>query len=133
MIDATPAQTDWLRSIRSGQFDAMPEPFNWANSRDFAHLIDGYTLSQQAGLGRLGSLANARFDEAQENGHWSGTALELWCCLFFEHRRYRHMGEGEPTGSDLKLLNHLCIRLRQQLQVLPDDERQSLLAALQQD
>lgn len=133
MIDATTAQPDWLFRIRAGRFDAIPEPFTWDGSLDFAHLINGYTLSQQTGFGRLGTLANARFDEARDTGQWSGTALELWCCLFFEHRRYRHMGEGDPTGSDLDLLNRLCTRLRQQLQTLIEDESQTLLAALQQD
>ena len=132
MTDPSHSPPDWVRFVRTGQFEAMPAPFTWDLSHDFAHLIDGYTLSQQAGLGPLGSFANAHFDEAQETGHWSGAALELWCCLFFEHRRYRHMGEGEPTGSDLDLLNRLCTRLRQQLQTLTDEERQTLLIALPQ-
>ena len=42
------------------------------------------------------------------------------------------MGEGEPTGSDLDLLNRLCTRLRQQLQTLTDEKRQTLLIALPQ-
>lgn len=133
MNDAAASQLDWLRFVRAGQFDAMPNAFAWDCSLDFAHLIDGYTLSQQAGLGQLGYFANARFVQAGETGHWSGTALELWCCLFFEHRRYRHMDEGEPTGSDLDLLNGLCASLRHRLQALPDSERQTLIAAFQQN
>ena len=132
MTDPRRSPSGWLRLVRAGQFNAMPDPFTWDISHDFAHLINGYTLSQQAGLGQLGLLANACFDDAQETGHWSGTALELWCCLFFEHRRYRHMGEGEPTGSDLDLLNRLCTRLRLELQTLTDEERQTLLIALPQ-
>lgn len=131
--DAATSQPDWIRSIRAGQFDAIPNAFSWDISHDFAHLINGYTLSQEAGLGPLGHFANARIDEAQETGHWSGTGLELWCCLFFEHRRYRHMGEGDPTDSDLDLLNRLCTRLRLRLSTVTDEERQTLLIALQQD
>lgn len=133
MTDPSHSPPDWLRFVRSGHFEAMPDPFTWDISHDFAHLIDGYRLSQEAELGSLGHFANARFDEAQETGHWSGTALQLWCCLFFEHRRYRHMGEGEPTGSDLDLLNRLCTRLRLRLQTLTNDDRRTLLAGMQQD
>lgn len=124
------SRSGWLLRVQAGRFDAVPDALSWYTSAEFAHLIDGYALSRQTGLGHLADLANARFDQAREDGRWTGTPIELWCCLFFEHRRYRHMGEGDPIASDLDLLDRLCARLRQQLRDVADDERRTLLAAL---
>ena len=73
-------------------------------------------------VGVSSPLANERRDEAEFSGQWRGMALELWCALFFEHRRYRHGGEGDPTGRDLELLNRLCATLRRKLQTMSADE-----------
>ena len=62
-------------------------------------------------------------------GVWRGTARELWLCLFFEHRRWRHFGEY-PKGNDLKLLDDLCRVLREQLLLVQGDERAELLKLL---
>lgn len=39
-------------------------------------------------------MANRRLQQAQAIGVWDGNALELWLCLFFEHRRWRHFDNG---------------------------------------
>lgn len=122
----------WLAEVRGGNFAAIPLPFSWDHSIEFAHLIDGYALADTIDIGQLSPFANARLDQARAEGFWSGTAIELWCCLFFEHRRYRHMGEGEPTGPDLALLNDLCATLRLQLQTVTNADRRTLTAAIHQ-
>jgi hypothetical protein len=93
----------------------------------FSHLIDGYLVSGIMGWGLLRVWANERRDEAEFTGQWRGTALELWCCLFFERRRYRHGGEGDPTGPDLELLDRLCAILREKLRRLSTDEYRQIV------
>jgi hypothetical protein len=70
---------------------------------------------------------NERGAEATCTGGWRGTALELWCVLFYERRRYRHGGEGDPNGRDLERLDQLCMTLRSKLQVLRPEEHALLL------
>jgi hypothetical protein len=115
----------WEKLLREGQFAAIPESFCWAKSAVFAHLIDGY-----ANMGdSLGALANERLQAAEMQGVWRGTTRELWLCLFFEHRRWRHFGEF-PTGNDLKLLDDLCRVMREQLLIVQEDERVEILKLL---
>lgn len=115
----------WEELIRMGQFDAIPESFSWQASAEFAHLIDGYAIMGDA----LGTLANEHLQAAERQGVWRGTARELWLCLFFEHRRWRHFGEY-PKGNDLKLLDDLCRVLREQLLIVQEDERVEILKLL---
>jgi hypothetical protein len=115
----------WEELLRKGQFAAIPESFCWEDSTTFAHLINGYAI-----LGDdLDTLANERLQAAEMQGFWRGTARELWLCLFFEPRRWRHFGEY-PSGNDLKLLDDLCIALRQQLLVAHENERVEILNLL---
>ena len=115
----------WVELIKIGQFDAIPASFLWQTSAEFAHLIDGYAIMGDA----LGTLANEHLQAAERQGVWRGTSRELWLCLFFEHRRWRHFGEL-PSGHDLKLLDDLCDALRQQLLLAHEDERAELLNLL---
>jgi hypothetical protein len=115
----------WEELIRKGQFAAIPESFCWEASAVFAHLINGYAIMGDA----LGTLANERLQAAKMQGVWRGTARELWLCLFFEHRRWRHFGEF-ATGNELKLLNDLCRALREQLLLVQEDEKAELLKLL---
>ncbi|MDY8108856.1 hypothetical protein U0C82_06820 [Fulvimarina sp. 2208YS6-2-32] len=112
----------WLPLVRAGIFEALPDPLNWEDTPELAHFIDGYVVSEVAGLGSLRIWANVRAEAANETESWSGTALELWCCLFYEHRRYRHFGE-DPTGQDRYLLHALCSALRRELVGLPTADR----------
>lgn len=124
------AEPSWITRARRGDFAALPEPFTWERTGQFAHLIHGYRISQSLGLGQLRIWANQRINEARRSGQWIGTAMELWLCLFYEHRRYRHMGEGDPEGDELGLLNQLCEQLRRKLQDLSVDERAAIMNSI---
>lgn len=121
---------DWLQRVRRGDFNALPEPFTWDKTGELAHLIHGYRISESLGLGPLRIWANQRINKARRSGQWVGTALELWLCLFYEHRRYRHMGEGDPEGDELKLLNQLCTQLSGKLRDLNADEHAAIISAI---
>jgi hypothetical protein len=97
----------WLREVATGKWTAIPQDFSWKQSAGFAHLINGYELAPALGFGDAGDFANRRHDAAEQTGTWGGTAIELWICLFFEHRRYRHFGY-DPEGRELEFLNALC-------------------------
>jgi hypothetical protein len=101
----------WVEEAINGKWTAIPEDFDWSRSAVFAHVINGYELAPALGLGDAGEFANGRVEAAERTGRWEGTALELWICLFFEHRRARHSGY-DAEGEQLRLLNALCQRLR---------------------
>lgn len=101
----------WVEEAIKGTWTAIPEDFDWSQSAVFAHVINGYELAPALGLGDAGEFANRRVEAAERTEMWEGNALELWVCLFFEHRRARHSGY-EPEGEQLRLLNALCRRLR---------------------
>lgn len=111
----------WLSAAREGKFAVLPDPFCWDDSYDFAHIINGYEASEYTGRGELAIWANERRSDANCVGTWVGTALELWLCLFYEHRRFRHLG-FDPIGGDLLILNSLCQNLRQSLQNIDSSE-----------
>ena len=94
----------WLERAQYGEFSSMPEEFDFDRSNFFAHLIDGYRLAQQEGLGDLQDFT----------GTWSGTALELWLALFAANRAIRH-GGYEPGGEYRRQLDELCHTLRERL------------------
>ena len=101
----------WIQEAIEGTWTAIPENFNWDQSPAFAHVINGYKLASRLGLGNAGDFANNRVSMAESTGHWEGNALELWICLFYEHRRARHEGDY-PTKEYLQLLDTLCQQLR---------------------
>lgn len=117
----------WLARTRDGDFSALPDPLLYNQTSRFSHLIDGYRVSDDLGWPMLRAWANERGAEAARIGIWRGTALELWCVLFYERRRYRHAGEGDPTGRNLDFLDQLCATLREQLQTLSRDEHALIL------
>ena len=98
---------------RHGHFDLnqlVPPDLTWDNSVHVAHLIAGYDLAEQAGLGDpVAFLARTRA-QAERSGAWSGTLLELWVALFLEHRRDHFQG---PIGINVEniqppMLDELC-------------------------
>lgn len=113
------ARGDWLDQVRAGRFDAIPDPFAWTASVKFAHLINGYEAARTLGITELGEFANAKLAHAEASGRWTGTPLELWLCLFFEHRRARHGGEPESySEGPHPVRDALCRELRAGLQHL---------------
>lgn len=91
-----------LAPVARGDLSAIPADLCWDNSVYLAHLINGYELAPAAGLGDCGRFVNGRHDLA-ETGRWVGDLLELWVCLYFEHRRWRHFG-FEAEGASLVIL-----------------------------
>ena len=102
-----PPGTGILAAVSSGAFALVPPSLRWSESHEVAHLINGYELAKAAGLGDLAHHCNERKAEAKRAG-WVGDLLELWLCLYGEHRRARHGGGYPPEGEELVLLNHLC-------------------------
>lgn len=129
MSDSAGHEAAWLDRVRDGDFSAMPEAFSWEASGAFAHLLHGYDVSSALDLGELAFWANERADEAAMAGSWRGTAIELWLCLFYEHRRFRHFG-FEPVAADRDLIARLWQQLRDQLQVIGDGEHATILAQI---
>ncbi|WP_199085491.1 hypothetical protein [Bosea sp. ASV33] len=111
----------WLDRVRGGDFAAIPHELTWLQSARLAHLLDGYDTSRALGLGDLHAWANERAEEAAQSGSWGGTAIELWLCLFYEHRRWRHF-DCEPMGGERVRLDRLCRQLRQGLTVAGEHE-----------
>lgn len=102
-------QQPWLADVRRGRFEFIPVDLGWEKSAPLAHLIDGYQVFED-----LMGLANERLDGALRSGKWPGNPLELWGCLFAEHRRARHSG-STATGRELQVYDQLCRTLRAQL------------------
>jgi len=75
-----------------GDFSALPDHPNWDDLQVLALSINGYELSEALELGHCGDIANALAENYQSTGKWEGNSLELWLCLFFEQRRWRHYG-----------------------------------------
>jgi len=118
---AAASSPDGMRSVTSYQGpvaliasigDAIAIPLKWSNSAAIASLEDGYELSAKIGLDDLSVWANQRFNAASSSGFWTGNATELWLCLYYEHRRWRHFSEN-PDGASVQLLDGLCTGLQQ--------------------
>lgn len=120
---------DWLARVRRGDFNAIPRDLTWLQSGRFVHLLNGYDMSHALGLGDLHAWANERAEEAAQTGSWRGTAIELWLCSFYEHRRWRHFG-CEPEGQDRELAACLWRQLRSKLHTLEDEECAIILAQI---
>jgi hypothetical protein len=109
---------EWERLALKGDFSRLPQPFRWRESGRLAHFLDGYR--EAGGFNELSHLSRIKAEEARSTGRWQGSALELWLCLFFEHRAARH------TGSDPRDGDALCEALRRALQVLDPAEARGL-------
>jgi hypothetical protein len=116
----------WERLALRGDFSAIPRPFTWDQSNRLAHFLNGYEIV--GGMDRLAEISNALLGEYRWSGHWRGTALELWLCLFFQHRARRHMGLEEIDPS----LDDLCDALGKALSRLSSVEAELLASHLSQ-
>lgn len=115
---------DWEEKAAAGDFSAIPDPLRWADSAKLAHFLNGYEV--MGGFEPLANLATRMMDYRTRNGRWGGNAIELWLCLFFQHRAVRHTGE-EQTLERLKLLDDLCQELREALRQLGPNEVKDLI------
>lgn len=112
-LDPDAAKTwPWLAKVHQGDFAAVPIGIRWDESAGLAHLIDGYELAGSTEA--LQRLANEQLEKAECSGVWAGTPLQLWLCLFAEHRRATHSGMG-PSENGLPLYDDLCRTLRRSL------------------
>ncbi|OUR80381.1 hypothetical protein A9Q83_01390 [Alphaproteobacteria bacterium 46_93_T64] len=105
---------DWVNAVLQGDFKQIPDPLMWDEGAFLSMIIDGYSLAPLLGLKDCGDFANKCAEEASVTGIWSGSATELWICLFFEARRWRHYAE-EPLGEEKISLDSLCGTLRKTL------------------
>jgi hypothetical protein len=105
----------WLLRVRDSDFTAIPEGLDWDGSVELAHLVDGYALAEEAGLGDPMDYAERRLTCAQALGTWLGGPLELWITLFLEHRRWRFSNPYEPGTEMQALLDRLVRQLREAL------------------
>lgn len=113
--DLEPGIPSWLHDVRQGDYTAIPKGLDWNRSAELAHLVDGYALAGEAGLGDAMELAGRRLAYAQATGSWLGGPLELWMTLFLEHRRWRFSSPFEPGTEMQGLLDGLVQQLREAL------------------
>jgi len=88
----------------------LAEGLTWRDSAPLAYMIDGYELAHEVGIEDPVAFADRLRTEAENGGHWRGTALELWLALFMEHRRDHF---GGPVGISIEIepptiLDELC-------------------------
>ncbi|MGJ0237730.1 hypothetical protein ACQEPB_04300 [Novosphingobium fluoreni] len=104
-----------LASRGGGIDQASLRGLTWEGSERVAYSIDGFELVREAGLGDPFAFADRMRADAERDGTWTGTALELWVALFMEHRRDRIQGQGfigtTIEGPPLSLLDELCCAL----------------------
>ena len=112
----------WEQLVYQGDFTAFPAPFTWAESAVVGHMLDACRVMD---FGERGTFANEQLACAEKTGRWAGSARELWLCLFFEHRRWRHSCV-EPVGQDLLVLDNLCEALRRKVIALSVSEKAEL-------
>jgi hypothetical protein len=125
-LDRAIAIVEWTERVRAGEFGAIPAPLRFEDAIHLGHLLSGYDLRDD-----LADLTNASLARVQGGGVWYGSALELWLCLFFECRRWRHFGET-PHGVDAVHLDALCEALRQRLLSVTPVEREELVRLLRE-
>ncbi len=116
---------EWIADVREGRFDCLPERLSPEEMNHFAHLVNGYQLAQEAGLGELQDACVTLTEQAAQTGAWKGTALELWLVLFGEHRRARQGGFGD---ADEHLLDGAYLALRRYLSLDVDPGRSTLIS-----
>lgn len=112
--DGPPDAPDWLDRVAHGAWDAIPADLAYDDSVVFAHMLNGYVMAERLGFGHASEVAHAAFARHREAGAWSGSAVELWITLFFQHRADRFtamLAAPEPQPH----LDALCQTLRRQL------------------
>jgi hypothetical protein len=115
-----PAGSSGVERPARGGLPARPIGSNGTARQSSPTSLTDMIFCRQAGLGDLQAFRARKNEEAQASGDWQGTALELWLCLFAEHRA-AHFGVG-PEFENQPLLDSLCMALRLQLvtESIPD-------------
>ena len=117
----------WPDRMRAGDFFAIPVPFGWALSVEFAHLIDGYELTGSAEA--CFQIRWRVLRELRATRRSTAPPLDLWIALFMEHRGCRHSG-CQPDREERAILDVLCESLRMKLVELSPEQRAGILAAM---
>lgn len=111
---------EWHLARRTdlSKLGAMMRGMTWKTSAPVAYLIEGYELAEEAGIEDAFAFADQMRANAEREGRWAGTTLELWLALFMEHRR-EHFG-NQPIGLNIELeppplLDELCEALADSL------------------
>jgi len=116
----------WVEDVRLGKFESLPDPLTWEMATEFVYLLNGYEVF---GADELGTFANRKSSDMKRQGKWTGSAKDLWLCLFYENRRWRHFGEW-PQGSDLENMDDLCRALREALVALDERGRNAIVVLM---
>ena len=98
---------DGFEGPRGGEFgnfhqilalDVVPRGHapSWMEIAQFALTFDGYAVMGE----RLGEIANLAAERWRQTGQLPESLVELRAYLFFEQRRWRHLGTT-PTGDEL--------------------------------
>lgn len=96
----------------------LAEGLSWDRSAPLAYMIDGYVLADTIGISDPQAFSDRMRTKAEKEGVWSGTALELWLALFFEHRRDHMSGpiginfEVDPSRLRDELCGSLIVALK---------------------
>lgn len=113
----------WLAKVYAGDFTKMPIQITEREFFELHSAIDGYRIAEEFGYGDLSGLADLSWRmvrQFEEAGRWSGSALELWLCLFFQCRAARHSDGPLEEG----MWRSLYQALREALQNLTDTDPQ---------
>ena len=103
-----------VRAAVKGDFSRLPEEPTWDDLQALALCIDGYQVAPLLGFKECSDLHKERLEGYRSTSVWRGNAAELWCCLFFEQRKWR-WAEEEPEGEDLEAVKALYRALRGEL------------------
>jgi hypothetical protein len=111
------------RSGRKSRLETMPQPFRWAESARFAHLVN--VAEVPGGFDRVCEIAIRISDGARNTGTWQGSAYDLWLTLFYQHRLQRHLAMDDSYDP---ALDDLCETLRAQLVDLSQADANDILS-----
>jgi len=105
----------WLAKVYAGDFAEMPLRITEGEFFELHSAIDGYRIAEEFGYGDLSGLADLSWRmvrQFEETGRWSGSALELWLCLFFQCRAARHSDGSLDEGMWRSLYQALRVALQ---------------------